>query len=96
MNRLHHDLYFVRQRNEEVMREVQKHRLEKRLRASRKAGEGVFQEGKGLLRLRYAALIVVVAVLLTSIAFSSRAFASHEHYLLTPSLVLPFSEFLQA
>ena len=37
--------------------------------------------------MRYAALIVVVvAVLLTSISFSGRSFASHEHYLLTPGV----------
>ena len=77
--------YLVRQRNEEVMREVQKNRLERRLRANTEGGEGVLQEGKRVLRPGYIALIVaVLAVMVVSLTFSGPAFASHEHYLVTP------------
>ena len=81
--------YFVRQRNEEVMREVQKNRIERRLRANTEASESLLHEGKRALRLRHAALIVVVMAVLVASSFSVRAFASHEqHYSLTPGIVL--------
>ena len=85
MNLTDYDRSFVRQRNEEMMREVHEHRLQRRSRTSREDGEGVLHEGKGVLRARYVVLIVaVLAVMASSLTFSGRAFASHEHYLVTP------------
>ena len=76
---------FVRQRNEGSLREVDAQRLGERLRAGAEVGEDEFGEGKGALSTRCIVLVVaVVAVMAASLAFSGSAFASHEHYLLTP------------
>ena len=77
---------FVRQRNEELLREVDAQRLGERLRAGAEVGEDELGEGKGALSMRRIVLVVaVVVVMVATLAFSGpAAYASHEHYLLTP------------
>lgn len=79
------DHSFVRQRNEDLLREVRGQRLEKRLRVKSEAGEYGPREKKAvLLSVRRLALILAVVAVTVTAIFSAPAFASHQHYLLTP------------
>ena len=70
---------------EEMLREVGTTRLEGRLRANGEIGTLSIHERKASLSMRrMVVVIVVVAITVASVFFSAPAFASHEHYLLTP------------
>jgi hypothetical protein len=85
MNLMEVDRPFVRQRNEELLREVRRQRLEKRLRAKAAVGEYEPREGKGVrLGVRRTASVLAVVTATATAIFSAPAFASHQHYLLTP------------
>ena len=85
MNMTEFDPSFVRQRNEELLREVRTRQLEKRLRANDEVSKHGPREGKGVpLGVRRVASILAVVAMITTTIFSAPAFASHPHYLLTP------------
>ncbi len=86
MNLMEFDRSFVRQRNEDLRREVRRQRFEKRLREAVNVGKSGPCKGKGAFFSfgRIAVVLAVVAVMATAIA-SSPAFSTHEHYLLTPA-----------
>ena len=85
MNALYDAHTWSRQHNREMLREVRRHRLEKRLRANREASDDGLADGKGVISMRRIVLLfAVAAIMVASVAFSAPAFASHEHYLSTP------------
>ncbi len=67
---------------EEALQGVRTIRLGRRLRAN---PDGGFRQVTGMLSMGRIVLVTVVsAITAASVAFSAPAFASHEHYLLTP------------
>ncbi len=85
MNLMVFDQSLARQCNEELLREVRAQQLGKRLRAESEVGKDEFRKRKEVLSMRRIILVVaVVTIMAASMAFSGSAFASHEHYLLTP------------
>ncbi len=74
-----------RHHREEMLREVDRRRLEGQLRAKDKVGDFGVRARFMVLGARRVALAMAIAVVIAASAFFSvPAFASHEHYLLTP------------
>jgi hypothetical protein len=81
-----HDVYnWSRLYREERLDQARTIRLERRLRTNSEGGKNGLYQVKEVLSMRRIVLIVMVAAIMAaSVAFSAPAFASHEHYLLTP------------
>jgi hypothetical protein len=82
-----YDLHaWSKQYREEALREARTRHLERLLQASGEIGAYSPHEGKGARNMRRSVLVIAVVTTMVVSAFLSApaAFASHEHYLLTP------------
>ena len=70
---------------EERLDEARTSGLKRRLRANPEGGNDEHHQVKEMLSTRRIVLVVMLAAIMAaSVVFSAPAFASHEHYLLTP------------